>query len=315
MPLLITNIEIAQLLSDGAVLQAAFAVMDGVLAEHSEGRAGLAAHAYLPLADAGRYSLLYHAAPDHGVSLRVFPADGTAAAEQSGCFWLVMHPGDGRLLALLGADGLSPMRTAIPSLACARHLASPGASRMAIVGSGRQAQAHALMMRYAFPSIRQLRCWSPNPVNLRRFTEALRAGTCHEIVECSTRDDATGPADIVLLLGAPGHFQIAAPAVAPGALVVSLSHAVPGEVLEHSIRYVPCDTHPVLALNQPESARRELPPEVRTVAAAVRGETVRDHPDRTVVLELGDLYGWDAPIARWIYEQAVSRGMGTAFSL
>ncbi|RYE82093.1 MAG: ornithine cyclodeaminase family protein, partial [Hyphomicrobiales bacterium] len=88
----------------------------------------------------------------------VIPSQGVLGAkvystigDQFSFVIVLLSSSDGRPLASLEANAITRLRTAACSVIAARHLARPTARRLALFGTGVQAQAHALQMSMAFP--------------------------------------------------------------------------------------------------------------------------------------------------------------------
>jgi ornithine cyclodeaminase/alanine dehydrogenase-like protein (mu-crystallin family) len=98
---------------------------------------------------------------------------------------LVVSPDTGRPVAILDADHITRMRTAAASGVATRHLASGRPSKLALLGSGVQAQGHLTVMRHLFPDIRTF-VWSATSANANTFAErwaCTAAATAQEAVE------------------------------------------------------------------------------------------------------------------------------------
>ena len=87
---------------------------------------------------------------------------------------LLLDPATGALLAILDGRLITEMRTAAVSAAAARALARPGATVLALLGSGVQAQSHLEAMMLVRP-IERVRVWSPSSERREAFArEASR---------------------------------------------------------------------------------------------------------------------------------------------
>ena len=87
---------------------------------------------------------------------------------------LLLDPTTGALLAILDGRLITEMRTAAVSAAAARALARPGASVLALLGSGVQARSHLEAMMLV-RSIEHVRVWSPSAERREAFArEASR---------------------------------------------------------------------------------------------------------------------------------------------
>jgi ornithine cyclodeaminase/alanine dehydrogenase len=134
----------------------------------------------------------------------------------------------GALSWLLDAREITAMRTAATSAAAVDLLAPPGPARVAVLGSGSEAFAHAEAVASVRP-ISSLRVYSPTPSRRQAF--AARFGERHG-VECRA---AGSPSEAVLeadLVVAAARSRDETPILlgewlAPGATVVSIGSTLP----------------------------------------------------------------------------------------
>ena len=87
----------------------------------------------------------------------------------------LFDPETGALLAILDGRFITEARTAAVSAVTARHLASPDAGDLAILGSGVQARSHLETLRLVRP-LRRVRVWSPTAGNRERFVREMDHG-------------------------------------------------------------------------------------------------------------------------------------------
>lgn len=165
MPLIVAEECIEHIMTDGSSLLEAYRRVEEAILANDSGWEGSANYTRLLLSNNRAYSLLSQVHPSQGGSLRVFPADGTDGAPRDGATWMLFDSDTGGMRAIFGAQLLSALRTAIPSVACARALATPECRSIAVIGSGRQAHAHCRVIRSAFPNAQTLHIWSPSPEN------------------------------------------------------------------------------------------------------------------------------------------------------
>jgi ornithine cyclodeaminase/alanine dehydrogenase-like protein (mu-crystallin family) len=78
-------------------------------------------------------------------------------------FVMVLFDLDGRFLCTLDGDAVTRLRTPATSALALRHLAVPGAHVAALVGGGRQAWQHLLMLRHELPLLTELRVYARRP--------------------------------------------------------------------------------------------------------------------------------------------------------
>lgn len=94
-------------------------------------------------------------------------------------------------LALLEANYITMMRTAAASVVASKYLAAESGGRLALLGSGVQAEGHLRLLRRAF-DIREVAVWSPNSDRREAFAEM------HGCDALPTAEAAVEGADIVV---------------------------------------------------------------------------------------------------------------------
>jgi len=100
----------------------------------------------------------------------------------------------GELAAVMDGRYITEVRTAAASAVSVRHLARPGASVLAILGSGVQARSHLA----ALPLVRkfsEVRAWSPTADHLRQFAAEVRG----PVRAARSAEEAVRGADVVVV--------------------------------------------------------------------------------------------------------------------
>ena len=108
-----------------------------------------------------------------GCKTAIFPGKVTASANTQQSVVLLFDIETGALRSIVCAEHITMMRTAAASAAATDRLACPDASVLCLLGSGRQAIGHARAIRQIRP-IREVRIWSPNPVNAQAACDVLK---------------------------------------------------------------------------------------------------------------------------------------------
>ncbi|MDG6988520.1 MAG: ornithine cyclodeaminase family protein [Nitrososphaerota archaeon] len=126
----------------------------------------------------------------------VFPGNfGTRFESHQGAV-LLFESDHGSLLAAVDAASVTRIRTGAASAVATRALARRSSRVLAILGSGTQASSHLEAMTTVVPGIAEVRVWSRNPANAKRFADAAR-GSGLEIRECQGGEEAVRGADLV----------------------------------------------------------------------------------------------------------------------
>lgn len=231
---------------------------------------------------------------------------------------LLFAPQSNGPVALIHAGEITAIRTAAASAVATDALANPEASRLAVLGYGEQALAHARTIPLV-RSIRELRVWGRDPVQAEDFArrlvaEGLPARAFQEVASCVAN------ADIICTTTSAHDPVLFARHVSDGAHInlVGSSLLGPREVDDELVtraRFF-CDSRPD-ALSQAaefDHARRaglvddsHLLGEIGEVLMGrVPGRT---HPDElTIYKSLGNVVQ-DLASARFVFEAAKAEGL------
>jgi ornithine cyclodeaminase/alanine dehydrogenase-like protein (mu-crystallin family) len=257
--------------------------------------------------------------------ITVFPGNRESGRPTHRGVGLLFDPTDGAALALLDATSLTEIRTACVSAVATRALAPTGARVLTILGSGAQAEAHALAIPCVRP-IREIRLWGRRPEKARALADRLAhaqtlpvevlpdaeaAVRTAEII-CTTtgsrdpvlRGDWLAPGTHVNAVGAvgPGLRELDAPAVARSRLFVDQRAAALAEA---------DDLRVPLAEGSigPEHVRGDL-------GDVLRGTVPGRLSDRDITLfKSVGLAVEDLAAARLVYDRATATGVGVRVDL
>ena len=217
---------------------------------------------------------------------------------------VVLDPDTGIPAALVDGTSVTTIRTSAASAVAAEHLAAPGSSVLAIVGSGVQAEAHVRLMRHVLP-LRQVRL-----VGRTRPSAEAMAGRLRDELDLDVRAVATAQAALsgahVVVTATTSQSPVFDHAdLAPGATVISVGSYAAGRC------EVPRDT--VLAaesvvVDHREVAGEHAGPVVQAVADGVL--------DLGAVVELGAVVTGQQPGRRTddgiVYYNSVGVGVQDA---
>lgn len=141
---------------------------------------------------------------------------------------IALHdPANGSLLALMDGRYITGCRTAAVSAVSSRLLARPGASSLAILGSGVQARSHLESLSRVH-RLRQVTVWSPTKANRERFVADAR-NAVPAISAADYPGEAIVGADIIVLATASPTPVVESGWVKPGAHVISVGACRPTE--------------------------------------------------------------------------------------
>ncbi len=133
----------------------------------------------------------------------------------------------GEPVAVLDGPAVTTLRTAAASAVAVDALTPPGLDRLALVGSGTQARAHARAVHRVRP-LRSVSVWSPTAANRERAAEDISAELGVPVSVARTPGEAARGAPLVVACTLSATPVVRAADVAPGALVVSVGSFEPG---------------------------------------------------------------------------------------
>ncbi|MEX0303259.1 MAG: ornithine cyclodeaminase family protein [Leisingera sp.] len=136
--------------------------------------------------------------------------------------WTVlMSMETGQPLMLCDSVRLTTERTAATTALAVDLLAGGGAARVAIIGSGAVAQAHWRHVQ-DLRGWQEVRVYSPG-LGADEDKQSVWRGICPEVAFAASAEEAAREADVVMLCTSSGTPVLDTAAVAPGALVTSIS--------------------------------------------------------------------------------------------
>lgn len=207
MPILLTERDVRQLLPMRDLIDA----MDAALAAFSTGKVRQPVRPTLELGTHGFFSVM----PAAYALAEPDPVLGTAAA---GAKLVTVVPRNhdrglpshlatifmldaetGALDAILDGRYITEARTAAVSAVSARHLARPGSTTAAIIGSGVQARSHADALSNVF-AIGEFRIWSPTPAHRESAAGDIEHLTGRRVIVSASAQSAVDGADLVCLV-------------------------------------------------------------------------------------------------------------------
>jgi len=103
----------------------------------------------------------------------------------------------GHLLALLAGDDLTPFRTAAPVALACQYLARPGASTLAMLGSGEQSRLQVRLILHVLPCLQRVRIFSRTPEHRRDFAHKMSELVPQSVEAIENPERAVQDADII----------------------------------------------------------------------------------------------------------------------
>ena len=227
---------------------------------------------------------------------------------------------DMEMVAIISDYHLHAIRTASPYGVAAKHLSRTDASTLGIIGSGRYAQGMAQAVCAVRP-LRKVKVYSRDPANVRKFCELMERALNIEIEPAASGREAVRNADIMITATSGNNIVFESDWLEPGVLFMSLA---PGEFDEETVlrsRVFLSGADQVLGDNPPRKPFNTLlesgkfkPEDVQAefgdvVAGRKPGRT---SPEDIILYESPGMGILDAGIGHWVYNRAVSKGLGTA---
>jgi ornithine cyclodeaminase len=220
----------------------------------------------------------------------------------------------GRLRAVIEAFALGQLRTAAVSGVATRWLASPGASELAVIGSGAQAMPQVAAVAAVRP-LRRVRVFSPTPARRASFaTHLASAGFGFEVSEAPSVAQAVAGCPIITTVTRAREAFLTAAMVDADAHVNAIGAISPErrEIAGDLVRACA-----LLVADSPSSARRlsaELSDarEIVALSRIVGERRARPSGQRTLFKAMGIGLA-DVALGAEVLRRAAERGVGQPF--
>jgi ornithine cyclodeaminase len=189
----------------------------------------------IPLGDGRMFGIMPGALGDHAPFgaklLTVFPGNTAKGRQSHGGLIVLFDPNTGEPVCLAHAGEITAIRTAAASAVATDALARNDSRRMAILGTGEQAETHAR----AISTVRKLESifiWGRSPERAHALAERLQTELAIPVGAASTVKEAVAEADIVCTVSSASDPIVKGEWVRPGTHVnvVGSSYARPAEV-------------------------------------------------------------------------------------
>ncbi len=229
----------------------------------------------------------------------------------------------GQLLAIVDAKHLTKLRTAASTAAATDALARKDATTLALLGSGRLAQAHLEAISLV-RDIQKVYVWNYTPAGAKAFCEANKTEG-KEFVFCETAEEAVQQADIACTVSRATTPILKGEWLQPGVHVNGVGACAPNAREVDSETVLKC----TVFTDQTTAAVRDggdlaIPIaegvfKVEDIAAEV-GEVMlgkkagRTSETQMTFFESVGLAVQDLSAAYYVYEQAKEKGVGTPFA-
>ena len=227
MPIFLTESDVRKVLPMPDLIEA----MARALGDYSAGRAVQPVRSVLEIGPEKNYFGVMPAAVGSAVGAKlvtVYHENHSRGLPSHLATIVLMDPATGELNAILDGRYITEARTAAVSAVSVKHLASRGASVLALIGSGVQARSHLEAIRHV-ANLTDVRVWSPNAFHRDQFAKDASAETSLKVRATSDARSAVRGADIIVLATASREPVIANDDVAPGAHIVGVGACRPDQ--------------------------------------------------------------------------------------
>jgi ornithine cyclodeaminase/alanine dehydrogenase-like protein (mu-crystallin family) len=226
----------------------------------------------------------------------------------------------GRLLSLMQADHLGRIRTGAASGVATKYLARPDASRVGMMGTGRQARTQL----HAIARVRKLtgaKAFGRDAKRLQAFCLEMSEKLDLPVEPASSPEEAIRFGEIVTTATTAQHPVVFGDYLQPGAHVnaIGANSANRRELDDEALRRAT-----LIAVDSLEQSRKESGDLIQGLANLGRGwESVielhsvvtgrhpgRSTPDQITLFKSHGIALWDVAVAGFVYQQAWQQGKG-----
>jgi ornithine cyclodeaminase/alanine dehydrogenase-like protein (mu-crystallin family) len=231
----------------------------------------------------------------------------------------------GTLLSLMQADHLGRIRTGAASGIATKYLARLDASRVGMIGTGRQARTQL----QAIASVRRLvgvKAFGRDQNRLQAFCHEMSEGLGIPVEPASTADEATRFGEIVCTATTAQQPVVSGACLQPGTHInaIGANTANRRELDDEAIRRAT-----LIAVDSLEQSRKESGDLIQGLANLGRGwdsiielhsvvtakHSGRSSPDQITLFKSHGIALWDIAVAGFIYQRARQLGMGKELDL
>jgi ornithine cyclodeaminase len=237
---------------------------------------------------------------------------------------LLSDPATGLPLAVMDGTVVSAMRTGAVTGVAVGRLAAEGAATVCLLGAGVLAHTQLDALRIVLPGLRTALVYDPDTYRLERFCERRRADTGLDIVPAASAEEAVRPAEVVVPATMAVEPTFDPAWLAPGCTVCLVSSLDGPETLQAVTDLLVVDDWEHESTHAGRYAQRlveaGLTPADGSGAVELCEVVAGRHPGRTepgqrVVITPVGLAMDDVATARYVYNRAVERGLGTRLVL
>ncbi|MCA8868827.1 MAG: ornithine cyclodeaminase family protein [Rhodobacteraceae bacterium] len=225
--IILSSAEVARLLP----MKQAIDLMEKTMIDVADGKATLPLRSALAVGGGNHFGIMpgvLSAGGIYGVkALSLFPGNPARGLSSHVGAMVLFDPETGAPSAVMNADAITAIRTAAASAAATRALARPDARKMAVIGTGEQAETHIRAIRLV-RDITEVRIAGRNKGRAEAFVDRMRMELPGvELVACYSVFEATQRADIITTVTSSSVPVLKAAQVPPGCHVNAVGASVP----------------------------------------------------------------------------------------
>jgi ornithine cyclodeaminase/alanine dehydrogenase-like protein (mu-crystallin family) len=244
----------------------------------------------------------------------------TATREDARFLVLLFDTESGKLLSLMQGDHLGRIRTGAASGIATKYLARPDASRVGVMGTGRQARTQLR----AIAQVRQLtgvKAFGRNQGRLQSFCREMSEELRVPVEPTSSPDEATRFGEILSTATTAQQPVVFGKCLQPGTHVnaIGANAANRRELDDEAVRRAA-----LIAVDSLEQSRKESGDLIQALAnlgrswegvIELQSVVVGKHPGRTspdqiTLFKSHGIALWDVAVAGFVYRQALQQGKG-----
>lgn len=267
----------------------------------SAGRTQQLLRQIIDLGGGGAFGVMAGAMPETAGAklIIVLPGNAARGVQSHQGVLTLFDPESGAPVAVIHAGEVTAIRTAAATAAATEALARPDARRLAILGSGEQAHAHALAIAKARP-LDDIRLWGRSLDKAQGLARRLEAELGLDVAACASAAEAVRGAGIICTVSAAPDPILTGDMIADGVHInlVGSSRAGPREADDAVV------ARGRLYADHRESVLRQGAEVLHAMAAGLIGE---DH----VLGEIGEVMAGTRPGRRSADEVTIYKSLGS----
>jgi ornithine cyclodeaminase/alanine dehydrogenase-like protein (mu-crystallin family) len=249
----------------------------------------------------------------------------TVAAGQARFLVLLFDAQSGDLLAILEADHLGRIRTGAASGVATKHLARADASRIGLVGTGRQARTQLEAVAAVRP-VKSAQVFSRDETRRKRFCKEMTDRLGFPVEPAESAEQAARFGDIVITATTSRDPVVKGEWLRPGAHVnaVGANSSTRREIDEAVLHRAK-----IIAVDSLDQARGEAGDLIQGLAALNRGwdgvaelhdimqgtKSGRTSDEEITIFKSCGIAIWDVAAAGYVYREALQKGKGSTFKI